>query len=139
MRIDAVPCCIGNLYSHLIELADFGVGDLVATGANQVRMRIGPAAVVPVASGGETDFEKFTDLFEQVNCFINCRQAGCGEIFLDFSIDLLNPRVILTLQKGPENGYSLRCDTEIALAQLGQDVIQSFLNIVQLPGLLIPS
>jgi hypothetical protein len=132
MRIDAVACGISDLNRHSIELSDFGIGDLVASGTNQMRMGIGPVAIVPVASINETDLEDFADLFEQIDCFINRRQAGRGEIHFDFFIDLLNTRVILALKKGLEDSYALRCDAEFALAQLGQDFIQSLLNIVHL-------
>ena len=132
MRIDAVSCCLGDFSGHSIELADFGIGDLVTLGTNQMRVRIGLVAIVAVASISETDLEDFTDLFEQVNSFINRRQAGRGEVHFDFFIDLLNTRVVLALQKGLEDGYALRCNAEFALAQLGQDFIQSLLNIVHL-------
>jgi len=130
MRIDAVACCLGDFSGHSIELADFGIGDLVTLGTNQMRMWIGPVAIVTVASISEADLKNFTNLFEQFNCFINRRQAGRGEVHFDFFIDLLNTRVILALQKGLEDSNALRCDAEFALAQLGQDVIQSLLNIV---------
>ena len=130
MRIDAVACCFGDFSGHSIELADFGIGDLVTLGTNQMRMRIGLVAIVPVASISETNLEDFADLFEQVNCFINRRQTGRGEVHFDFFIDLLNTRVVLALKKGLEDSYALRCDAEFALAQLGQNFIQSLLNIV---------
>lgn len=130
MRIDAVACCLGDFSGHSIELADFGIGDLVTLGTNQMRVRIGLVAIVPVASNSETDLEDFTNLFKQVHCFINRRQAGRGEVHFDFFIDLLNTRVVLALKKGLEDSYALRRDAEFALAQLGQDFIQSLLNIV---------
>jgi len=130
MRIDAVPCFFGDFSGHSIELADFRIGDLVTLGTNQMRMRIGLVAIVTVASISETDLQNFTDLFEQVHCFINRRQAGRGEIHFDFFIDLFNARVVLALKKGLEDSDTLRCDAEIALAQLGQDFIQSLLNNV---------
>lgn len=128
MGIDAVTGGVGDLSGHLIEQADFGIDDFFTSGTDQMRMRSGLVAVIAVASISETDLEDFTDLLEQVHCFINRSQTGGGEIHLDFLIDFLNSRVILALKKCLEDRYSLRCDAEIALAQLGQNFIQSGLK-----------
>jgi len=109
---------------------DVRIHDGLATGANEVRMRVRLLAVVAVAAAGTDDLQDLADLLEEMNGLVDRGQAGGGEIHFDFFMDLLNAWVILALKKCLEDGYSLRCDAEIALAQLGQNFIQSRLNII---------
>jgi hypothetical protein len=85
----------------LIYEADIGIHDLFASGTDQVGMRIGLVAIVAIATISETYFENFTDLFQQVNRFVDRGQTGGGEISLDLCVNLLNARMVLAVQKNP--------------------------------------
>jgi len=47
-----------------------------------------------------------------------------GEVDLHLGMDLLNARMLVALEKGLEDGNSLRRNPKIQLAEFGNDVVQ---------------
>lgn len=105
------------------EEREFGVNDGLAVDAGQVRVRIRFVAVVAVAAVGRADFQNFTEFLEQVHGFVDCGEAGRGEMNPDLFVNLFDAGMIVPVQKNPENRDSLRGYATVAFAQLGEDVV----------------
>ena len=115
----------GNLSRELVNQAKFRIDDGFAGGADQVRMGIGFVAVVAITAGSTADLQDLADLCEQMHGFVDCRQAGGGEVAFDLLVNLLDAGMGLAVQEDFEDGHPLRSDATTPFAKLGNNRIES--------------
>ena len=130
VRLDPIACVFSNFSGQLLKQVHFRVDYPLAFGADEMRVRVGFVPIVTIAAVRKADFKKFIDVFKQVDCFVDRRQAGRWKIDLDLGIDLLDARVLVAEKKRLEDGDPLRRDAEFTLAELCKDFIQAVESLV---------
>lgn len=126
---DLIAGGLGHFGRQLVEQADFRVDDVVAAGTDQVRMGVGFVAIIAVAAVGQADFQDFTELLQQIDGLVNRGQAEGGKEGSDLAINLLNARMLLGMEKSPQDGNALWGDSQTPLPEDVEDIVEALLRI----------
>lgn len=103
MAEDGVPG-VGNQFLRQIgQAAQLGINDALALDTNEMGMRVGFAAIVPVVARAEFQFQHFSQFLHDRDGLVDCRQAGSRKVHLDLLEDVLNTRVPVALHQQPQD------------------------------------
>jgi hypothetical protein len=107
-----------NLLDQVLGQANLWIQDLLAVDADQVGMGIRLVAVVAVVAIAETQFQHLVYLFQDIQGFVDSRQARRRELLLDLVVQIGCAGMSVAGCQQPQQGDALRCQSIFALTEL---------------------
>ena len=77
-----------DLMRQIVDQSHLWVGDLAATNADEMRMRIGPAAIVAIIIVSEAKLQYLIQFLEKMQRLVDRGRARGGELRLDLLIQV---------------------------------------------------
>lgn len=119
---------IGRFRCYVLQGSQVRIDNLFAPDTDDMRMRKGLVAVVPVAPVGKGYFQHLVDLFKKMDRLVNGGDAGRRKLAPDGFIYLFHGGVPIADRQYSQNGQPLRRDPEIMLSQLRDHLIHALLD-----------
>jgi hypothetical protein len=120
---DFEACFRNQFLGHALNRLQIGVDDLLAFGADEMRMGVRFVAVVAVASLGKPQLQHLVQFFKKGHGLVNRGQACRGETLFHLLVDVLDTRVPVTGRQNLEHGHALGRDSRIVPLQRFQHLI----------------
>jgi len=115
---DLITRGLGDLLDQILSQANLWVQDLLAVDADKMGMGIWLVAIVAVVAVAETQFQHLVYLFQDIQGFVDSRQARRRELVLDLVVQLGCAGMPVAGCQQPEQGKTLRCQSIFALTEL---------------------
>jgi hypothetical protein len=122
-------CQLRHLLRKIFHEAHLWVNDLAAAKADEMRMRIGPAAIVTIIIVAEAQFQHFAQILQKIESLVDGRRARGGELSLDLFVKVGCAGMSLAGGDEPQQRRALRRQAIIARLQLGHQLLEPGLRI----------
>ena len=105
----------GNLLCQVFQTAQIRVDDFFAFGADEMRMRVRPVAVIAIASLRKPKLQHLIQFFKKGHGLVNRGQARRGKTSFHLFVNLLNARMPFAGDQHLQHSQPLGCNPKIVI------------------------